>query len=121
MIIKQNAFQNAREIKMSLDISDSSFKKVFNDEKLFLPIRWTGGVFYNYLKELFTQYKKNFKVAFAYSIDYADMRKKIGYTCKLLLESVKHYLDGFPSKAYKTFTRVMTILMKDPLRIYYKT
>jgi len=27
---------------MILDISDSAFKKIFDEENLFLPIRWDG-------------------------------------------------------------------------------
>lgn len=41
--------------------------------------------------------------------------------CGLLTNAVKVYLNGFPSKAYKKFERIMDILVQQPLKIYEKS
>lgn len=46
---------------MIFDISDSTFKKIFNDESLFLPIRWDGADFSMTLNSLFNHYIKQIK------------------------------------------------------------
>ena len=46
---------------MILGISDTNFKKILNDEQLFLPIQWDGIDFYSTLKSLFDNYIKQLK------------------------------------------------------------
>ena len=43
---------------MLLDISDCKFKRLFSDERLFLPIRWDGDDFSVELKTLFIYYAR---------------------------------------------------------------
>lgn len=43
---------------MILDISDSAYKNILNDEQLFLPIRWDGDSFPETLECLFSRYTK---------------------------------------------------------------
>lgn len=110
---------------MIIDISDASFKKVLNDEKLFLPIRWDGADFYETLDNLYNYYIKQLEMINTdegYYGSYINLDiKKIKKVCGLLKRAVKHYLNGFPSKSYRTFKDVMDILMLQPLRIYEKS
>ena len=43
---------------MIIDISNSQFKQIFDDERLYLPIRWTGDDFASVLEELYHVYLK---------------------------------------------------------------
>ena len=43
---------------MIIDISNSQFKQIFNDERLYLPIRWAGDDFASVLEELYHLYQK---------------------------------------------------------------
>lgn len=111
---------------MILDISDVSFKNVLNDEKLFLPIRWDGADFNITLDNLFNYYIQQLELIEEKEGYYTTRRinldiKKIKRVCGLLKRAVEHYLNGFPSKSYKTFENVMQIMMERPLRIYQKS
>lgn len=50
---------------------------------------------------------------------YVDL-DRIKKVCGLLVTSVRHYLNGFPSNSYTAFNQVMGILMQNPLKIYGK-
>lgn len=106
------------------DISNSMFKKILNDETLFLPKRWDGKDFSKTLKNLFNHYKyrlitcpdeklkgKNVLIRFY------EIRK----VCFFLIQSVDDYLNGFPAKALEAFNKVMKILKDYPLHIYQKS
>lgn len=105
---------------MILDISDSMFRDIFKDKRLHLPIRWDGNDFQDSLRELFFNYLN----AIENSCDFHYEETKIGNitsVCELISIAVKHYLDGFPARAYKTFTRLMGILQQMPLKVYQKS
>lgn len=110
---------------MIFDISDSSFKSVLNDKTLFLPIRWNGSDFVTTLDDLFNHYIRKIelladeKELFAQKIQVDTETIKI--VCGLLTKAVKHYLNGFPSKAYQSFEEAMHYLMATPLKIYQKS
>ena len=110
---------------MIIDISDSTFKDILNDEKLFLPIRWDGSDFSSALGELFNYYIKKFETLIPDSTnDFHRVKaniKDIKRTCGLINKAVDHYLNGFPSKAYSSFERAMILLMDTPLKIYQKS
>lgn len=42
---------------MILDISESSFKRILDQEKFYLPIRWDGGDFAATLETLLNEYR----------------------------------------------------------------
>lgn len=106
------------------DISNSMFKKILNDETLFLPKRWDGKDFSKTLKNLFNHYKYRL-------ITYPDEKLKgknvlirfyeIRKVCSFLIQSVDDYLNGFPAKALEAFNKVMKILKDHPLHIYQKS
>lgn len=111
---------------MILDISDREFKKVFDDSKLFLPIRWNGNDFSETLKGLFDYYidkiDESISQEWKGNVDLKiQMIPCIQRICGLLRTSVDEYLRGFPSKAYSIFSDAMRQLMDKPLRIYYKS
>lgn len=110
---------------MILDISDSTFKNILNDEQLFLPIRWNGSDFSSTLNSLFNHYiRKVESLANNKSVFLEPIRvntKNIKRVCGLLTKAVNYYLNGFPSKAYATFAKVMDLLMNEPLTIYNKS
>ena len=110
---------------MILDIADSTFQKIVSDEKLYLPIRWDGSDFSSTLNSLFNHYINSLeKLSLDNTIDGEDINEnveQIKNVCGLIIKSVNHYLNGFPSKAYNSFNRVMKILMEQPLRIYQKS
>ncbi len=110
---------------MIIDISDSTFKNILKDERLYLPIRWDGNDFSTTLSVLFNYYMKkleqveNEKGSYS-SFTHIDIHK-IKRVCGLIIKSVDYYLNGFPSKSYKTFERIMNVLMETPLKIYQKS
>lgn len=110
---------------MILDISDSAYKNILNDEQLFLPIRWDGDSFPETLECLFSRYTKRLEEAIdnePYNHNNAHAYvKEIKRITGLLIKTTNHYLNGFPSKAFSTFERVMRILAQTPLRIYQKS
>lgn len=100
---------------MILDISDSTFRNIFQDENLYLPIRWSGEDFYDCVEKLFNYYcKKNERY-------YLSENLPIKRICSLIKKSIKHYLDGFPAKAYNSFSLLMNLLQDKPLRVYNKS
>ena len=62
---------------MIIDISDSNFRKIFQDKSLYLPIRWDGVDFYNNLENLLNNYCKLIEI----EVNYLQSDKKI---CKTL-------------------------------------
>ena len=108
---------------MIVDISDYDFRSIMKDESLYLPIRWNGSDFSTILEDLFHYY--------IHKLEILDNTKKcpsihmdvgrIKEVCRLLIKSVNHYLNGFPSKAYASFEQVMDALMREPLKIYEKS
>ncbi len=110
---------------MILDISDSAFRKIFQDESLHLPIRWDGNDFYICLEKLFNKYCKTIESDLAYLCDnqkyYSFSDFPVKRVCTLIKKSIKHYLNGFPAKAYNSFSTLMDILQQTPLRVYKKS
>lgn len=110
---------------MILDISDSTFKNVLNDKSLYLPIRWNGFDFASTLSNLFSHYINQIEsLSNENGIHYNLIHMNVNVIkriCGLLLKSVNHYLNGFPSKAYSSLERVMDLLMDKPLEIYQKS
>lgn len=110
---------------MILDISDSKFKRIFANQTFHLPIRWNGNDFSLTLEELFNVYineleqiQNSKEKMYGYaSVDLNNIKK----VCGLLVTSVRHYLNGFPSKSYTTFNKAMDVLMYMPLKIYQKS
>lgn len=100
-----------------INIGDSQFKKMFDDESLFLPIRWDGVDFEDSLKKLFDHYIKQLEM-----IDEDKDSHRLLYmvkcVCGSLIKSVNHYLNGFPSKAYSSFENAMGVFMEAPLYAY---
>lgn len=110
---------------MIFDISDENFKRIMNEEHLYLPIRWDGVDFSLTLDCLFNYYIKQLEITCdkneVFGTNIRVEIKEIKRVTGLLIKAVNHYLNGFPSKSYATFERVMDILMKTPLRIYQKS
>ena len=112
---------------MIIDISDSTFKEIFTDERLFLPIRWDGLDFSDTLEKLLDIYIEHVKKFVPQnemadqSSDLSSIIVQIEYIKELLLESVRYYLNGFPARAFHFFKHAMSILMQTPLEIYQKS
>ena len=110
---------------MILDISDSNFKKILENQSFHLPIRWNGNDFALTLEDLFNSYiseleqmpKSKGPNYDSLSVDLTRIKR----VCGLLVTSIKHYLNGFPSKSYSTFNKAMNLLMNNPLQIYQKS
>lgn len=101
---------------MIIDISNSEFRKLFNDKKLFLPIVWDNNDFKSNLKELFDYYLNELKKLSKDSYDFFYYNI-VESACYNLISAVDYYLNGFPSKAYESFEKAMRNLMKKPLNI----
>lgn len=109
---------------MILDISDEEFKRVFSNKQLHLPIRWNNYNFVDTLETLFNIYKNEVRKCRYSSVPYIPILvdlNKIDQTCELLITTVKHYLNGFPSKAFTSLKKLMTILQEKPLQTYHKS
>lgn len=112
---------------MIIDLSDANFKRIIDDTHLYLPMRWDGADFSVTLNSLFNYYISRLEKLGTkeskhpqYIYQYADI-KDIKRVCGLIQKTVDYYLNGFPSKAYLSFTKVMRILMVQPLKIYQKS
>lgn len=118
-------FNQYRRYIMIIDISDATFKNILNDERLYLPIRWDGSdfsstltaLFYHYINQLESLTNEQTYVSNIIRIDIKNIKK----ICGLLIRAVNHYLNGFPSKAYRSFESAMKLLMEQPLEIYQKS
>lgn len=102
---------------MILDISDPVFCRIFNSKRFYLPMRWDGEDFLETVKELYTAYLGRIKRKI-FDRDFIESIKKI---CDTLEEAIRYYLDGFPAKAFDSINSAMTLLLRDPLRIYQKS
>lgn len=106
------------------DISDSEFKRILNDDALFLPKRWDGKDFSNTLKDLFYHYKYQLITCRNEGQEEKSVLinfYKISLVCAFLIQSVDNYLNGFPAKALEDFNSAMEILKDHPLHIYQKS
>ena len=101
---------------MILDISDCEFKHIFQDRSFYLPIRWTGDDYYQYLEKLLNKYCFTIEMYMG-----LQDKKYMQRICYLLKKSISAYLAGFPAKAYDIFKRLMKLLMENPLRVYRKS
>lgn len=110
---------------MILDISDSIFKDIINDEQLFLPIRWDGIDFSDTLEKLFNRYIKRLETLSKHNKTcYSEIRvdmEKVKQVTGLLTKTITNYLNGFPAKSFEIFKHVMQILSQMPLKIYQKS
>ena len=110
---------------MILDISDSNFRKILENQLFHLPIRWNGNDFALTLEDLFNTYineleqmpKSKGKNLGSLYVDLNCIKK----VCGLLVTSVRYYLNGFPSNSYSTFNKAMNFFMHKPLQIYQKS
>ena len=108
---------------MIIDISDKTFKSIFDDENLFLPLKWDGINFSSTLEKLYNHYINKLE-KLSNEQDFNRIRVDIynvKSVCGLIRNSIKYYLDGFPSKAYNSFDKAIRILMQNQLRIYQKS
>lgn len=99
---------------MIIDISNSGFKKIFQDEELFLPKRWNGIDFIAELRKLFDLYIDHLKKAPSARKKYGVEIGDIHSVTELLIWTIKDYMDGYPKKAYDTFSQLMDILKRRP-------
>ncbi len=124
---------------MIIDISNTGFKKIFNDKQFELPIRWDGGDYAQFLKVLYDGYLKNLCKNSSHNnckLFYEIQKGEINFNncsaeecivsyikdiCDGLIETVKIYDKGLPSAAYEAFDKVMKRLIKKPIQIYQKS
>lgn len=107
---------------MIINISGSTFREIFDDVELHLPLRWNGSDFYVTLKGLLDRYMQRL-YEFCYTKGGSDNDVKVDYNgikqvCRVLVDAVRYYYDGFPSEAFYSFECAMSILMRNPLKIY---
>lgn len=118
---------------MIIDISDSGFKRIFNERQFELPIRWCGGDYAQFLEGLYKQYlnclcknSKNYGCILYLNncnncvIDDCII-PNIKYICDNIVKTVRIYNNGLPASAYEFFNRVMKKLIKTPIKIYPKS
>lgn len=125
---------------MILDISDSTFKKIFSSQQFYLPIRWDGNDFEKALKDLFNEYcfqvclhQNQYCSLNAYwqlnsqqlvyktgCNDSTCLSNLIKTVCNQILKIINAYLNGFTSKAYNLFRELMKKVIQNPIKIYPK-
>ena len=127
---------------MIIDISDSGFKKIFNDKQFELPIRWSGGDYAQFLKSLYSNYIqnlcKNSQNNNCKLLAYTENETRylqhgnncvvddciihdIKLICDNIVKTVRTYNKGLPSSAYEVFNKVMDQLIETPIKIYPKS
>ena len=105
---------------MILKISSPEFQKIFENEQLYLPIRWNGNDFISTLDELYHLYQ--YRINEGIKEENAEIdHERIKIVCSLIIKSVKAYLNGFPSEAFSIFCRLMNRLTNHPLKLYRKS
>lgn len=109
---------------MIINISDEEFKRIFEDTQFHLPLRWHNIDFADTLRLLFDTYLFRLEQCDMYSNRYESVsydNSEIYAVCSLLVSVVRHYSNGFPSKAFCTFKKLMRILERTPLKTYEKS
>lgn len=112
---------------MILDISNEAFKRILNDEQLFLPIQWDGEDFYSTLKSLFDHYIKQLKTLSNISTTSGNSKdnhsdnislnlNNVKKLCDYITQTINYYLNGFPVMAYNEFKSFMDTLIKSSLK-----
>ena len=101
---------------MIIDISSEEFKRVFANKNLFLPIRWDGRDFVSTLQKLYSDYTD-----LLFRFCPKEIAEKVRRCCSLIIDSIDHYLYGFPAEAYRVFECLMHQLMEQPLQRYNKS
>lgn len=102
--------------EMILDISDLSFREIFDDPSFYLPIRWDGRDFPKTLGDLYEHYiNKVQKMYPKASI------KDISRDCDLTIKAIGHYLNGYPDKAYRSMELLMSRMIVSPVGNYFQT
>ena len=71
---------------MILNISDADFKRIMNDEQLFLPIQWDGNDFYSTLESLFDHYINQLTALF-------DAKNTFSSNIYLNISNISHVCD----------------------------
>lgn len=106
---------------MVIDLSNRNFREVFKDNRFFLPIRWNGINFVETIEELYEKYLTELKkYATRGEPNEENIEiKTVKSCCGLITNAIKEYLNGFPSKAYSQFKKLMVQLTRYPLRIRY--
>lgn len=104
---------------MIINISNSKFRQIFNDEQLYLPIRWDGSDFISTLNTLYHTYQN--QVEKHINNDEHIIYEEVKRCCSIIIKAVKVYLDGFPSEAFMNIQKLMNILMVNPLKVYKKS
>lgn len=101
---------------MIIGINKTAFIDMMDDERLFLPHRWENGDFQIALKKMYDIYLNKLPSV----LNESDI-KIVRRVCNLVLRSISHYYNGYPSNAFTTFSKVMDLLMERPFMIYQKS
>lgn len=105
------------------DISDFSFRKILSSPQFALPIRWDGRNFESSLAHLFVEYIRAISSQLQKNDDWertADYEffLSVSGVCEMILDCVRTYHRGYPSKAFACFQSVMDKLVETPLNVY---
>lgn len=102
------------------DFSDEEFKHIISQPQFALPIRWDGQNFEVTLGNLFCNYRDAISTEIDLSMGdkFSDAEDDIRKLCSDLLECVKLYHKGFPSRAFEVIEKIMGTLVSAPLNIY---
>lgn len=90
--------------------------RVFRDDNLELPRNWNGKDFGTTLEKHFDTYLENLRG----NISFGDL-EEIRTVCDLILKSVEQYHNGFPHRAFISFSGIMKKLKDFPVRKYNKS
>ncbi|MBO5982378.1 MAG: hypothetical protein J6Q06_00685, partial [Clostridia bacterium] len=103
---------------MIIDIADGTFKRIFNDKKFFLPLRWDNKNFEKTIETLFDDYCIAIKQNALNNCLYNEVRG----ICGLIKGAIGMYLHGFPSDAFNILEGLMERLDEEhPLIDYQKS
>ena len=82
---------------MVLNISLPEFKKIFDNEKLYLPIRWDGNDFICTLDKLYHLYQSQINETIK-NDEMENVHKQINAVCSLLINSILSSIFYFDFK-----------------------
>lgn len=114
---------------MIFNISDEQFRDIMQNPSLSLPIRWDGRDFEitisnlldEYMRELYSFSKDEDEGEDQYYHHISIDLNEIGTISYLLKQCIHEYHQGFPAIAFRTIKKVMTYLMRTPLKVYQKS
>lgn len=97
----------------------SDFKDVFNHPHFKIPVRYDGKDYLDTLTKIYNLYWSSLSSIFYHNDSVRDIAPLVKHVCDEIINSIKLYLNGKPSDAFKNFNNLfLEALMENQFTIY---